>query len=64
MVRMACLRGSDAICEIEGIKERKKNTQIGSDGRRGDLVEGFILLIIITMCKWSNRIFSIGERNI
>ena len=55
MGRMACLRGSDAICEIEGIKERKKNTQIGSDGRRGDFVECFIII---------NRIISIVERNI
>ena len=41
---MTCLRDCDAICEIEGMKEKKKeNTRIGSDGRRGDFVECFII---------------------
>ena len=28
MVRMACLRGSDAICEIEGMKERILESEV------------------------------------
>ena len=28
MVRMACLRGSDAICEIEGMKERILKSEV------------------------------------
>ena len=46
MVRMACLRDWDAICEIEGMKEREKNTWIRRDGRRGDFVECVIIIPI------------------
>ena len=31
MVRMACLRDCDAICEIEGMKERKKERILESE---------------------------------
>ena len=37
MVRMACLRDCDAICEIEGMKERKRILE-------SEVMEGEVIL--------------------